>query len=100
MTARHLFFAVMTTAYVLVAVPFEERDLVRAYSESYTKYREQVSMLFRYACEKDNERYFVIETVLRSSWTADPFCHASAPGSIFASGMSARAAFLAATEIE
>jgi protein-S-isoprenylcysteine O-methyltransferase Ste14 len=46
MTARHLFFAVMTTAYVLVAVPFEERDLVRAYSESYTTYREQVSMLF------------------------------------------------------
>ena len=46
MTARHLFFAVMTTAYVLVAVPFEERDLVRAYSESYTRYREQVSMLF------------------------------------------------------
>ena len=47
MTARHLFFAVMTTtAYILVAGQFEERDLVRAYSESYTKYREQVSMLF------------------------------------------------------
>jgi len=57
MTARHLLFAVMTTAYVLVAVPFEERDLVRAYSESYTTYREQVSMLFRYACEKDNELF-------------------------------------------
>src|SRR5437660_2826192 len=54
----------------------------------------------RCAREEDNERYFVIETVLRSSWTADPFCHASAPGSIFASGMSARAAFLAATDIE
>jgi hypothetical protein len=100
MIAGHLFFAVMTTAYILIAIQFEERDLVRACGKSDRKYREQVPMpLPHRGCERDDGRYFA-ETVLRSSWTADPFCHPSAPGLIFASGMSARAAFLAATEIE
>jgi hypothetical protein len=99
--AGHLFFAVMTTAYILIAIQFEERDLVRACGKSY-KYREQVPVpmpLPHRGCERDDGRYCA-ETVLRSSWTAEPLCHPSAPGSIFASGMSARAAFLAATEIE
>ncbi|PYK86565.1 MAG: hypothetical protein DMF47_05885 [Verrucomicrobia bacterium] len=53
LTAGHLFFAVMTTAYILVAIQFEERDLVRAYGESYRKYREQVSMLFPFTAAKE-----------------------------------------------
>ena len=45
MSIGHLFFAGMTTAYILVAIQFEERDLIRAYGERYETYRKQVSML-------------------------------------------------------
>lgn len=44
MTVAHLVFALMTTAYILVAIQWEERDLVAAHRE-YAEYRRQVPML-------------------------------------------------------
>jgi protein-S-isoprenylcysteine O-methyltransferase Ste14 len=44
MTVTHLFFAVMTTAYILIAIQLEERDLMREHPE-YAAYRARVPML-------------------------------------------------------
>jgi protein-S-isoprenylcysteine O-methyltransferase Ste14 len=52
MTVTHLVFAIATTAYILIAIQLEERDLVEAHPE-YEKYRKQVPMLVPFTKRKE-----------------------------------------------
>lgn len=45
MTVGHLLLAVGMSAYMLIAIRFEERDLVAAFGPKYEAYRERVGML-------------------------------------------------------
>jgi protein-S-isoprenylcysteine O-methyltransferase Ste14 len=45
MTAGHLLFAVLSTAYILVGVRLEEKDLVTEFGANYERYRQRVPML-------------------------------------------------------
>jgi protein-S-isoprenylcysteine O-methyltransferase Ste14 len=45
MTAGHLLFSAGGTAYILLGIWFEERDLVHQFGDRYRQYREQVGML-------------------------------------------------------
>jgi protein-S-isoprenylcysteine O-methyltransferase Ste14 len=45
MTSAHLVFALLTTAYILVAIQLEERDLVTHHGSDYVEYRRKTPML-------------------------------------------------------
>ena len=44
MTLGHLAFAIATTAYMLIAIQFEEHDLIAVFGDRYRRYRQTVSM--------------------------------------------------------
>ena len=46
MSAGHLLFATVTTAYIFLDIMLKERDFVGMFGDKYLNHREHVSMLF------------------------------------------------------
>ena len=65
MTLARLVFALVTTIYILVAVRFEERDLVAQFGERYQAYRERTPMLVPRLAREDQRSRVLAETQAR-----------------------------------
>jgi protein-S-isoprenylcysteine O-methyltransferase Ste14 len=52
MSYGHLFFACATTAYILLGIQLEERDLIAIFGDQYRAYRQRVPMLLPYSLKR------------------------------------------------
>jgi protein-S-isoprenylcysteine O-methyltransferase Ste14 len=68
MTVAHLVFAVLTTAYILIAIQLEERDLLAAHGKAYAQYRRHVPMLVpRFFARKRMPQHAAPERVYKTA---------------------------------
>ena len=63
MTVAHLLFAGGMTVYMLIAIWFEERNLVEFHGESYKSYRNSVPMLIPVFGKKERPQPVHAETL-------------------------------------
>jgi protein-S-isoprenylcysteine O-methyltransferase Ste14 len=56
MTYAHLLFAIATAGYILIAIQFEERDLIHEFGSKYEEYRRRVPMLVPFTGSKLSTR--------------------------------------------
>jgi protein-S-isoprenylcysteine O-methyltransferase Ste14 len=65
MTVAHLFFAIMTTAYMITAIQFEENDLIKQFGSTYREYRKSAPMIIPFwktGGKKDVDTQSTIDT--------------------------------------
>jgi protein-S-isoprenylcysteine O-methyltransferase Ste14 len=70
MTVSHLVFAGLLTAYILVAIPLEERDLRKTFGEAYDRYKKTVGALVPRLWAAPRLDLSALSSVTWWSWTA------------------------------